>query len=187
MESVNHGEFSNRKARRRKGRCNPKLCAIIETDIPKDCFVVDMGSGAYGPYVQWMRKNGWSNVWGIDASLNSKELSNGIVKVGDLTRGSICLELFGIFACWIICNEVGEHIPNEHSASLFYNFIGAKGVLLSWAIPGQRGCHHVNCRIPEWVACKMGQIGFHLDEEKTILARKKINNRKVMVFNRGIE
>jgi len=131
-----------------------------------------------------MRENGWVDVHGIDASPNSIELSGGLVKAGDLTGSAICLELFGRLPEWIICNEVGEHIPDRFSNNLFNNFIGATGILLSWGIPGQRGYHHVNCRTPEWVSCEMGHIGFCLNEEKTKITREIMgrNNQKLMVF-----
>jgi len=49
---------------------------------------------------------------------------------------------------FILCLEVGEHIPAEYSGSFINNLVtnlNAGGVLvLSWAVPGQGGYGHVN-------------------------------------------
>jgi len=182
------GGFSARKAKQRGAKLDPDFCKFIEVTIPKDSFVVDLGCGAYGAYVQWMLEEGWVEVYGIDASPNSEVLSNGCAVTGDITSPNIQQETFRYNPNWIIFSEVGEHIPDKLSHRLFANLACAKeGVLLSWATPGQRGHNHINCRTPEWVAYRMGAVGFQLDEEKTLELRAMTSKgwkRKVLVFKR---
>ncbi len=186
--SLDTGGFSARKARRRGRRLDEDFCKLIEATIPKGCFVLDLGAGAYGAYVHWMRENDWHETCGIDASPNSLGLSDGVVQVEEIIHPIPYRFLYGKKPDWIIFSEVGEHIPGEFSDQVFANLAAAKrGVLLSWAIPGQRGTGHINCRTPEWVACRMGAAGFQLDEEKTLELRAMTSKgwkRKVMVFRR---
>jgi len=187
MAGVVTGGFSVRKAKRRGAKLDPDFCRFIEAVIPHDSFAMDFGAGAYGAYVRWMKENGWSNVLGIDASLNSVELSDGLVLTGDITNLNFQLQI-PRFPDWVVFSEVGEHIPSFLSHRVFTSLAVAKeGVLLSWATPGQRGTGHVNCRTPEWVACKMCSVGFYLDEEKTLELRAMTSKgwkRKVLVFKR---
>lgn len=192
MSDALRGGFPVEIANRRHNRkINHALCRAIEATIPKDAFAVDMGCGAYGQHVQWMRENKWVDVHGIDASSQTSKKSGGWVWAGNLTTPDICQSLFGRQPDWIVFSEVGEHIPVKFEKTLFDNLgVAQKGVILCWATT-QDGYEHVNCRIPEWVACEMGRVGFRLDEQTTISLRAETSRflrRRLMVFSkRGIE
>ena len=49
---------------------------------------------------------------------------------------------------WVQCIEMAEHVPREHQASLVANlhYLNRKGVVISWALPGQLGHQHINGR-----------------------------------------
>jgi len=184
------GGFSSRQARRRGPRFQPEFCRAIVAVIPVEMFVVDMGAGAYGPYVKWMRENGWPDACGIDASPNSPSLSKGLVSVGNLTTPNVSFVLFGRNPEWILFREVGEHIPEQFNPDIFRMLATAiSGVLLSWAIPGQRWNGHINCQAPEWVSGKMDAVGFRVDNAATAAAVRAMGRRpdkNLMVFvNRG--
>ena len=57
----------------------------------------------------------------------------------------------------VISLEVGEHIPAEFEDVFFDNIFkfDPKVILLSWAVPGQGGHGHVNCRRNEYIIEKM--------------------------------
>jgi len=182
-------EIANRRHNR---KVNQALCAAIEAIIPKSAFVVDMGSSAYGQHVRWMRENGWGDAHGIDASPDAHKSSGGTVTVGNLTTPNICQSLFQRLPDWIVFSEVGEHVPGRFEKELFDNLAAAqRGVLISWATAGRDGHEHVNCRIPEWVACEMGRVGFQLNEQATLAIREgtsRFLRRRIMVFTKkGIE
>jgi len=183
------GEYTDSEAIRRGHRLIRCVTSSISRAVPVGADVVDIGSGAYGDYVNWMRCNGWPNAVGIDGSASSCELSGGIVLVGDVTNASECLRLLGMRPEWIICTEVGEHVPITHQSGLIETLsLATDGIMLSWATPGQRGRRHINCRLPEWVACEMGRVGFALDHDETMALRDTATrhwNKKLMVFRRA--
>ncbi len=71
----------------------------------------------------------------------------------------------------VLSLEVGEHIPFQKSLEYLTNVIRvANGgdVILSWAIPGQSGYGHVNCKSNAWVLTEMKLRGYSFDAEKTL-------------------
>jgi len=66
---------------------------------------------------------------------------------------------------WVLSMEVLEHIPAEFETVVLDNVdrAAAHGVVLSWAVPGQRGFHHVNNHPAEYVNKVMRKRGFRLD------------------------
>ena len=49
--------------------------------------------------------------------------------------------------------------------------LGRKGVVMSWAVEGQEGIGHINCRNNDYVEGRMASLGFQLDYDKTIQLR----------------
>ena len=47
---------------------------------------------------------------------------------------------------WIISLEVALHIPEKYEAVYLDNILrhAKEGIILSWAVPGQRGLSHIN-------------------------------------------
>ena len=56
---------------------------------------------------------------------------------------------------WVMSIEVAEHVPRSAEARFVHTILSAqpRGVVLSWALPGQGGFHHVNCQSNEYVEC----------------------------------
>lgn len=44
-----------------------------------------------------------------------------------------------------------------------FNLNAGKYIILSWAIEGQPGDGHINCRSNKYIISKMDQLGFKLD------------------------
>lgn len=196
MTATDHGAFSAEYAAKKNWKLDEGLCRAIEAVIPKGASVNELGAGI-GRYVEWMRENGWPRTYGYDGIKNVETLSQGLVENFDLagdfiqeTRGTAVLQSGYLQERdWSISVEVGEHIPED----LQWNFIerlaaSAKyGVIVSYAIPGQRGHDHIFCRMPEWVACELGQRGWNLDQDRTLSARQAAGkgwDKKLLVFVR---
>jgi len=66
---------------------------------------------------------------------------------------------------WVMSLEVGEHIPAKYESIFLGNvFRHAKeGVVLSWAVPGQDGHHHVNNHDNNYVIERLEEHGFAYD------------------------
>ena len=131
--------------------------------------VVDFGCGN-GKYVSYLQDKGF-NIIGIEGANTVTETNQFIEQ--DLTS-----------AFWFecdngICLEVGEHIPAEYVKQFIDNITGnvKNTIVLSWALPGQEGYHHVNCKSNEWVINEMEQRGFKYLQDDSDLARDIVEDR----------
>lgn len=65
---------------------------------------------------------------------------------------------------FIVCLEVGEHIPKQYESSLIHNIdshLKPNGYLvLSWAVEGQDGYGHVNCQSNFYIKSKFSELGY---------------------------
>lgn len=128
--------------------------------------VIDFGCGT-GEYVRYLRSRGY-NVRGYDGNPHTKEISHGHCQVLDLSHPVMVDP-----ADWVLCLEVGEHIPAKYESVLLDNIAThAKfGAVVSWCIPvndwpahlnikEERGLGHVNCRTNEYIREQMHSRGF---------------------------
>jgi hypothetical protein len=74
----------------------------------------------------------------------------------------------------VLCLEVAEHIHRRFEATLLDNVdrYCSRMVVISWAIPGQRGRGHVNCRPNSYVFEQFRGRGFELLPEMTFALRE---------------
>ena len=112
--------------------------------------------------------------------------SEGRVQFLDLSLPQYGLPVYD----WILCLEVAEHIPKAFEEVLLSNIVrhASRGIILSWAVPGQYGYSHVNNQPPEYVISCMDRLGFELHTEYTTEIRGKAKNtnlkRNINVFVR---
>ena len=120
--------------------------------------VYDFGCGS-GEYTKYFVDNN-IDAKGYDGNPNTPKLSNGLCDVADLTE----LHKFEK-RDWVMSLEVAEHIPKKYEDIYVQNLIKhcKKGVILSWALPGQPGDGHVNCQSNKYVIDLMKSHGFILD------------------------
>ncbi|EFJ51442.1 hypothetical protein VOLCADRAFT_87747 [Volvox carteri f. nagariensis] len=61
---------------------------------------------------------------------------------------------------WVMSLEVGEHVPSEHEDAFLSNLLrhATRGVVLSWAVPGQGGHHHVNERPNAYIVERVSDL-----------------------------
>jgi cyclopropane fatty-acyl-phospholipid synthase-like methyltransferase len=148
--------------------------------------VVDLGCGL-GSYKSYFNQQGiFCN--GYDGNPNTEQLTNGQCKQLDLSKPAKLDMMYD----WVLSLEVGEHIPAEFE-DVFINNLhinNSKGIVLSWAIEGQAGTGHVNCRNNSYIIAKMMNLGYRYDKEVSDMLRGDVDlwyfANTIMVFKKNI-
>lgn len=155
--------------------------------------IADFGCGP-GWYTYLLRTHGYC-VNGYDGNPNVKEMSSLLFQDGffcqhvDLTKK---LEIDIPFDM-IICLEVGEHIPAKYENTFLLNLVRNSNmyILLSWALPKQKGCGHVNCHSNKYIIDKMKAYGFYINTPITNYLREKASlkwfHKTIMFFQKSID
>jgi hypothetical protein len=148
--------------------------------------VLDLGAGL-GLYTKELQNNQiFASCY--DGHPETQILSEGRCAVIDLTK-KISFSKYD----WVLSLEVGEHLPKEYEDSFFQTLVNhsKKGVLLSWAIPGQGGDGHVNEQTNEYIKSKMFDFGYkvNLKAEEQLRASSTLSwfKKTIMVFEKEIE
>lgn len=130
----------------------------------------DLGCGL-GNYLKDLKDAGFQNCIGIEGDIPSKSVFQNILKY-DITNPIRNLEKGNV-----ICLEVLEHIPEIFMDRVLRNInhLCNDILILSWAVRGQPGFGHVNCKDNHEVIPLIEKMGFMLLEQKTDEARKVID------------
>jgi hypothetical protein len=106
--------------------------------------IIDFGCGD-GSYVRALRHAG-IDARGYDGNPLCESISN--CRTLDL---AVAVNVGP--APWVLSLEVGEHIPREFEATFIDNVCRhcLIGAVISWAVPGQPGIGHVNCRGNDYI------------------------------------
>lgn len=146
--------------------------------------IVDLGCGM-GNYVKHFREEGL-RADGFDGNPYTPTLTGGMCGVRDL---SVPLVLDTSYD-WVMSLEVGEHLPAQFESTFIDNIHrnNSKGVILSWAVVGQGGHGHVNCRNNDYIKNKFCELGYTNDilVERTLRSSVKYYwfKNTVMVFRK---
>lgn len=142
---------------------------IIET-LDKEENVVDLGCGL-GFYLHKLERAKFKNLAGYEGEIPENKLFKNIKKQ-DLTKPFKIKNKANV-----ICLEVAEHIPPEHAAQFLSNIEeNCKGFLImSWAVRGQMGIGHVNCKNNDEAIDLLKERGFEFLPQLTEQARSVIN------------
>ena len=102
----------------------------------------------------------------FDGAPYCEEASGGRVRFLDLTIPQYGIRKYD----WIISMEVAEHIPKKYAAVYLDNIFrhAKEGIILIWAVPGQRGLSDINNKPIEYVTKVMRNNGFVRDAGKTM-------------------
>ena len=158
-----------------------KLCNAIIKAIEYYETVVDIGCGD-GRYTKALIKAGFECV-GYDGSPLTPEITGGLCKVKDFSN-PVDIGEFQV----VLCLEVGEHIPEEYEQVFIDNICLASKeiIILSWAVEGQPGYGHVNCKNNDYVISEMADRGFLYKFDTSEYLRKNSElwwfKNTVMVF-----
>lgn len=153
-----------------------------------DCVVHDMGCGL-GAYVMYLNKLGVESV-GYEG-VKPQNAYTGCIYECDITEP---IHLTSYSAGHVICLEVAEHIPSRLTSGLIENIkrlciVGGK-LFLSWAVHGQAGDGHVNCRDNLYVLKLLSANGFEVDMVASMRGRNSAESNVAwfrntfFVFNR---
>jgi SAM-dependent methyltransferase len=155
--------------------------AKVLVDFFKGASVIDLGCGT-GYYTKLLNDNGIPCI-GYDGNPYTK--ANGWGEVADFSRPQYLGEYD-----YVLSLEVGEHIPKEFEVIYFQNLArhSKLGIVLSWAIEGQAGDGHVNCRNNDYVIGKLKFIGYKFDKQSSdklrLLATLRHFKNTLMVFQK---
>jgi cyclopropane fatty-acyl-phospholipid synthase-like methyltransferase len=147
--------------------------------------VVDFGCGM-GDYARAFKALNL-DVEAFDGNPNTEALTEGIGHVLDLSKPFYLQKKFDA----VLSLEVGEHIPAEFEDLFITNITKhvRKTLIISWAIEGQGGSGHVNCRNNDYIIADICDRGFKYNEQASNQLRKAATNASwfgytLMVFNR---
>jgi len=101
----------------------------------------DFGAGG-GQYSTWLNETGLLQSFAFDGTPKAANITDGAVQEVSLVDD---FELWRKFD-WVMCLEVGEHIPAQFTSVLLRNIKrhAKKGLVMSWSEDWE-GIGHVNC------------------------------------------
>ena len=185
-ELLPNGAFARDMAATYHYPFDPCLARAL-VDLFSGQSVVDFGAGP-GKYVRAMIDAG-IDAAGVDAVPEIETLTQGLVTEYDLAN------IRGQLPCpapdWALCLEVLEHIPAHLLSVALENLHrhNRRGIVLSWAIPGQGGDGHVseqhNAFAIEWFT----GLGYRHDQITQAHLRMAVSDlwwfaNSLMVFRR---
>ncbi len=132
--------------------------------------IIDIGCG-FGFHSRFFKDVFNVEVLGIEGSQKIVELSiipDDIV-CHDYTTGAYKPDKIYDLG-WSI--EFVEHIDEQHTHNFLRTFQNCKYFIMTHAIPGQAGHHHVNCKDSQYWIDLMNEYGFDLLQDVTIGCRK---------------
>eukprot|EP00928_Gymnodinium_smaydae_P055539 TRINITY_DN39052_c0_g1_i1.p1 TRINITY_DN39052_c0_g1~~TRINITY_DN39052_c0_g1_i1.p1 ORF type:complete len:458 (-),score=106.59 TRINITY_DN39052_c0_g1_i1:161-1534(-) len=124
----------------------------------------DFGAGG-GQYSAWLNETGLVQAFAFDGTKRVTEITGGSVNEINLIEETHLWRTFD----WVMCLEVGEHIPSQYSKTLLQNLKrhAVNGLVMSWSDDWE-GIGHVNCMPQEqFIAMVERETGFQYDPEAT--------------------
>jgi 2-polyprenyl-3-methyl-5-hydroxy-6-metoxy-1,4-benzoquinol methylase len=160
-----------------------ELAYYIWKLIGNNVMVYDFGCGP-GFYTSFLYQRGLA-VCSVDAGDNENiSLCNDIIKEDILEFDSDPVHT-------VLCLEVGEHVPKEDEQRLIDQICkhATDLIILSWAIPGQGGFGHVNCKPNAYIVGQMKARGWKLNANSSNLLRQHCSGATwfedtIMVFEK---
>jgi hypothetical protein len=157
------------------------LSSLLNTDK----ITFDFGCGT-GYYLKHLFDKGFKKLYGFEGILPCNLEFKKVIKQ-DLTEKFKTNKKGNV-----ICLEVAEHIPKVHTEIFLDNISRACDDLLimSWAVRGQMGIGHVNCRNNDEAIEIVESKGFLYNEKLTLAGRNSVSDvcewfrRSLLVFNR---
>ena len=172
-----------------EGHFTEKAMAEALADVFQGATVGSFGDGI-GAYKKIVDASGKVMVYdSYDGAPFCENKTNGVTKYLDLTIPIYGLKMYD----WILCLEVGEHVPKMYEQTLLDNIArhARKGVVMSWGIPNQPGRGHVNNQPFDYIRGQMELRGLDHDTDASVALRKRSKNvnlkRNTNIFIRKSE
>lgn len=164
---------------------DPALARAMAAMLPRETPVLDLGCGL-GAYLAALARVGY-RCRGVEGTPGIAKAAafDGIVEA-DLAQP---LELDWPRSS-VISLEVAEHLRPEDEPQYLATIdrYCERWLVLSWAVPGQPGHGHINCRPNAYVYDRMTALGFELAARETFVLRDAATlpwfGRTLMVFCR---
>ncbi|PNH05346.1 hypothetical protein TSOC_008419 [Tetrabaena socialis] len=134
--------------------CDGRLCTALARLLAGQS-VADLGAGL-GQYGKCLSTT-VRQYSPYDGSEGIEAATGGRVRFLDLSEPTWA----GVSYDWVMSLEVGEHIPAEKEKVFISNVLrhAKRGVVLSWAVPGQGGHYHVNEQPNAYILGRVAQLG----------------------------
>lgn len=132
---------------------------LVDRFAPRS--ILDVGAGEGHALSFFHRMNVVAH--GFDGMARNVRSAKFPIALHDLKSGPY------VYPCDLVhCVEVVEHVEEAHLGNLLATFQNAPVVVMTHALPGQRGHHHVNLQPQEYWVRKMEARGYKLsmDNEK---------------------
>lgn len=166
-----------------KGLLRGLLRHVWQPSYEEGLSLGDFGAGG-GQYSAWLNETGLMTAVAFDGTEQATEISGGVVMEINLIED---LRLWRTFD-WVLCLEVGEHIPKQYSGILLRNLRrhARQGLIMSWSDDWE-GIGHVNClQRADFVALVERETDLRLDPLATELVARACDidyiGRTVAVF-----
>lgn len=131
--------------------CPQLWAALIDRFAPRT--MLDIGAGEGHAAAFFARRGVIAH--GFDGVMRNVRNARHPIALHDLKRMPY------IYPCDLTyCVEVVEHIEEAHLSHLLRTMSNAPVIVMTHAIPGQNGHHHVNTQPPEYWIEKMAEIGY---------------------------
>ena len=148
---------------------SPELLNLLINFLPKQDIVYDYGCGD-GYILEGLNKNGF-RCKGVEGTPNIISISKfkDIVEF-DLSKSFDLFEELGT----VLSFEVAEHLLPSQEEMFLKNLIKQvkQYLIISWAVEGQQGYGHNNCRNASYVIPKIQSYGFTYMEFESLEFRK---------------
>ncbi|HEY1475543.1 MAG TPA: hypothetical protein VGF53_15820 [Pseudolabrys sp.] len=142
--------------------------------------VMDLGSGI-GNTASYFFGKGLKTI-AIEGLLENVENAHYPTVCHDLSKGPVITSVDLVH-----CQEVAEHIAEEHVDHLISSLACGRVILMTHALPGQSGHHHVNLKPMDYWVERIGARGYNLLHEDTHRIRHLAGvERAIYMQNSGL-
>lgn len=158
-------------------------CGALEFIIKEFCpkTMLDIGCGPGGMIAEAKRNN--IDAIGIDGFPGKNKEKDVTIIIHDFTKGFF--EHKKEFDLGWSCEFV-EHVEEKYQKNYMNSFSCCKVVAMTFAPPGKRGHHHVNCRTQEYWIDIFQKNGFLFDKKHTENFRQSSSLKNNFVRNYGL-
>ena len=144
--------------------------------------MLDVGCG-FGCQVKLAESLGWES-YGVDGDWTVLPKESNF-HLNDYTKGSPTLTYE---VDLILCVEFLEHVEEKYMDNYMSTFQDSKAkyLIVTHAVPGQAGHHHVNCQEEDYWLDAFKRYGFEYDETLTKQIREESTMKKPFVARTGL-